>query len=146
MALTRRDIDQLETGDRTFGSRKGFGGWLDRFRERFGRTISRDPLAGLRNDPAWAHTVTIRETYADWLRFAEQRQLARSVGETADELDHRAGPNLQSTGATAALDELTAIYDAVRYAANPATPEQADRATRAWKILKSAESVVASNR
>ncbi len=139
LALTRRDLDPLETGEREIGAGKGFGGWLDRFRGRFGRSGARDPLAGLRNDPAWAHTVTIRDTYATWLRFAEAHQLGRASSETADELDRRAGPNLHARAATAALDELTTIYDHVRYAAEPATPDQAERAVRAWNELKSAE-------
>lgn len=140
LALARRDFDPLETGEREFGPGKGFGAWLDRFRGRFGRTTSRDPLAELRKDPAWANTVAIRETYADWLRYAESRRLGRSASETADELDLRAGPNLHASSASAALDELTAIYDHVRYASDPATAEQADRARRAWHQLKSAES------
>ena len=140
LALTRRDFDPLETGEREFGSGKGFGAWLDRFRGRFGRPIERDPLAELRKDPAWANTVVIRETFASWLRFAESRKLGRAASETADELDHRAGPNLHAPTAAAALDELTALYDHVRYASVPATAEQADRAVRAWNQLKSAES------
>jgi hypothetical protein len=139
LALTRRDFDPLETGEREFGSGKGFGAWLDRFRGRFGRSMARDPLAELRKDPAWAHTVRIRETYAAWLRYAETRKLGRDTGETADELDLRAGPNLHSQSAAAALDELTAVYDDVRYALAPATPEQANRALDAWNQLKIAE-------
>lgn len=139
LALTRRDFDPLETGEREYGRGRGFGAWLDRFRGRFGRPIVRDPLAALRGDPAWAHTVAIRETYADWLRYAEARKLGRSAEETADELDRRAGPNLLSPLATTALDDLTAIYDDVRYASVPATAEQAARAQHAWNRLKSAE-------
>jgi hypothetical protein len=139
LALTRRDYDPLETGEREFGTGKGFGAWLDRFRGRFGRAVSRDPLAELRNDPDWANTVTIREAYANWLRFAESRKLGRSAGETADELDRRVGPTLHSPAASAALDELTALYDHVRYASVPASAEQAERALRAWNQLKSAE-------
>jgi hypothetical protein len=145
LALIRRDFDPLETGEREFGSGKGLGAWLDRLRGRFGRPISRDPLAELRKDPAWANTVTIRETYTSWLRFAADRKLGRAASETADELDHRAGPNLRSSSA-AALDELTALYDDVRYAAVPATAEQADRAVRAWNQLKSAESAATNQR
>ncbi|TXG83398.1 MAG: DUF4129 domain-containing protein [Thermomicrobiales bacterium] len=139
LALTRRDFDPMETGERDYGHGKGFGAWLDRFRGRFGRPIRHDPLSGLRGDPAWAHTVAVRETYADWLRFAETRNLGRSTGETADELDHRAGPNLLAPSATAALDDLTGVYDDVRYASVPATAEQSARARRAWNQLKSAE-------
>ena len=146
LALTRRDVDPMETGEREFGSGKGFGAWLDRFRGRFGRPLSHDPLAELRKDPAWASTVTIRETYATWLRFAETHKFGRTIGETADELDRRAGPNLQAQSASAALDELTEIYDNVRYAAVPATPDQAERAVRAWNKLKSAESAASSQR
>ncbi len=140
LALTRRDFDPMETGEREFGSGKGFGAWLDRFRGRFGRTTARDPLAELRKDPAWANTVTIRDTYADWLRYAETRKLGRSASETADELDRRAGPSLHASSASAALDELTTLSDHVRYASVPATAEQADRARRAWNQLKSADS------
>lgn len=140
LALTRRDFDPLETGEREFGSGKGFGAWLDRFRGRFGRSISHDPLAELRKDPAWANTVIIRETYARWLQFAEARKLGRAASETAVELDLRASPSLQIPG-SAALDELTAIYNDVRYALVPATADQAERALRAWDQLQSTESV-----
>jgi hypothetical protein len=142
LALTRRDFDPLETGERAYGTGKGFGAWLDRLRGRFGRPIARDPLAELRNNPEWAHTVKIRDTYAAWLRYAETHKLGRTASETADELDRRAGPNLRSTSASIALDELTAVYDDVRYASVPATVEQANRAVRAWNQLKSAETTV----
>lgn len=140
LALTRRDFTQVEQGRAELGAGTVRGAWLERFRGRFGRTATRDPLAELRKDPAWANTVTIRETYTRWLRFAEARKLGRTVSETADELDRRAGPNLQSSAASAALDELTALYDNVRYASVPATAEQAERAVRAWNQLKTAES------
>ncbi len=146
LALIRRDFDPLETGEREFGSSVSFGSWLDRFRRRLSRPVSRDPLAELRKDPAWANTVTIREAYTSWLRFAATRKLGRAASETADELDHRAGPNLRSSSAAAALDELTAVYDDVRYAAVPATVEQADRALRAWNQLESAESASVKQR
>ena len=70
---------------------------------------------------------------------------AAAPSETADELDRRAGPNLQSPAATAALDELTAVYDDVRYASVPATPEQANRALTAWNQLKSADPTASSH-
>jgi hypothetical protein len=135
LVLTRRDFYRAETGERAFGSSWGFGSWLDRFSWPFRRN-SHDPLAALRNDPAWANTVRVRESYAAWLRWAQERKLGRATAETATELDRRTGPSLQSATAAAALDELTAIYDDVRYSAVPATSEQADRAARAWTQLK----------
>lgn len=143
MAITRRDFDTNETGEREFGSGKGFGKWLDRLRWPFGHGDG-DPLAGLRGDPDWAHTVRIRETYANWLRWAEERKIGRGSAETALELDHRSEAWLHSPESVAALAELTTIYDHVRYSQTPATAGQADRATRAWNQLKSLESTLSS--
>lgn len=141
IALTRRDRESGETGEREFGSGRGFGAWLDRIRWPFSRG-SHDPLAALRRDPAWAYTVQVRETYTAWLRWAQEHKLGRESAETALELDRRAAPSLGSSAGMAALDELTAIYDDVRYSAVPATQEQADRAVRAWNQLRQAESSV----
>ena len=101
LALTRRDFDPLETGDRELSApaRDSATGWTGSAGGSDG-TIARDPLAGLRNDPAWAHTVTIRDTYADWLRFAEQRKLgARHRTKPPMSSTIAAGPNLQSSSA-----------------------------------------------
>lgn len=143
LALTRRDFDASETGEREFGSGKGLSKWLDRLRWPFGRGGG-DPLAGLRGDPVWANTVRVRETYASWLRWAEERKAGRGFAETALELDHRSGVWLHSPASVAALDELTSIYDHVRYSQTPATVDQADRAARAWNQLKSLESAATS--
>jgi hypothetical protein len=139
LAIARRDAERGETGERAFGSGKGIGRWLERFRWPFGRADA-DPLAELRGDPAWAHTVRVRETYGAWLRWAEQRQLGRSAAETAVELDQRSSPFLQSLASASALDELTAIYDDVRYGGTPATAEQANRASQLWRELRASES------
>jgi hypothetical protein len=138
LAVTRRDTERGETGDREFGSGKGFGKWLERFRWPFARGGG-DPLAGLRGDPTWAHTVRVRETYGAWLRWAETRKYGRDIAETARELDHRSSPFFHSPASATALDELTAIYDDVRYSQTPATAEQADRATQLWRELKANE-------
>lgn len=136
--LTRREFERDETGTRDFGSGRGIGKWLERFHWPFGRERA-DPLAGLRGDPAWVHTVRVREIYASWLRWAERHTLGRDVGETTLELDHRTGPRLESPISVAALDELTVLYNDVRYGQTPATAEQADRAAQLWRQLKSNE-------
>ena len=138
LAVTRRDTERGETGEREYGQGKGLGKWLERFRWPFGRGET-DPLAGLRGDPDWAHTVHVRETYGAWLRWAEARKYGRDTAETALELDQRSTPFFHSPASAAALDELTAIYDDVRYSQTPATDEQADRATQLWRQLKSNE-------
>lgn len=135
--LTRRDPERDETGRRSFGTGSRRGSWFDRLRWPFGRSTD-DPMAAIRNDPDWSQTVRIRETYAAWLRWAQQRRMGRHGAETALELDHRTGPNL-SPAAVAALDELTAIYDEVRYSNVPASPALADRAEDAWRRLRQAE-------
>jgi hypothetical protein len=138
LAVTRRDNERGETGDREIGAGKGLGKWLERFRWPFGRGAA-DPLANLRGDPRWAHTVHVRETYGTWLRWAEDRNYGRDTAETALELDRRSAPFFHSSASAAALDELTAIYDNVRYSETPATAEQADRATQLWRELKANE-------
>lgn len=137
-AIVRRDPIRTETGDRRFGHGTGFDKWLDRFRWSLTRGRS-DPLAGLRGDPAWEHTVRVREIYASWLRWAEKRRNPRNAGETALEFETRGRSFLQSSSAIDALDELTSIYDNVRYADVPASAEQASRAASAWQRLKRGE-------
>jgi hypothetical protein len=139
LAITRRDFERGEFGDSEFGSGRGLGKWLDRIRWPFGHSSS-DPLAGLRGDPEWAHTVRVREIYAAWLRWASERDIGRDTAETALELDQRSAPFMQSPASIAALDELTSIYDDVRYSLTPATREQAERAANAWHRLKTDES------
>ena len=140
-SITRRDLERYETGDRRFGRSKGFGRWLNRFPWSLGRRQA-DPLASLRGDPVWAHTVRVRELYASWLRWAEQRKSPRRHAETAREFDQRGRVLLHAPESISALDELTAIYEDVRYGYAPATPEQAERAAAAWQQLKSSESNV----
>ncbi len=143
--LTRREFARDETGTRDFGSGRGMGKWLERFRWPFGRERA-DPLAGLRGDPVWIHTVRVREIYASWLRWAERHTVGRDSGETTLEFDRRTGPRLESSISVAALDELTALYNDVRYGETPATAEQADRAAQLWRQLKSNESSNAMHR
>lgn len=140
LSITRRAPERDETGERVYGSGKGFGKWLERLRWPFGRDQT-DPLAGLRGDPVWAQTVRVREIYADWLRWAERHKADRDPAETAHEFDQRSGPLLRHAVSVAALDELTAIYEDVRYGHVPATTEQAERAANAWRRLKTSESM-----
>lgn len=141
LAITRRDFERGDFGESEFGPGRGLGKWLKRIRWPFGHGPS-DPLAGLRGDPDWAHTVRVREIYAAWLRWASERDIGRDTAETALELDHRSAPFMQSSASVAALDELTAVYDDVRYSLTPATPEQAERAASAWRRLRTDESTV----
>ncbi len=142
LAVIRRDFEREETGQGALGPGKRRGKWLDRFRWPFGRDRS-DPLAELRGDPAWEQTVRVRETYAAWLRWAAHHGFGRDIAETALELDHRSSPHFDSPASAVALEELTIVYNDVRYSQTPATSEQAERAASALRRLKSSESPAA---
>lgn len=96
-----------------------------------------DPLAGLRGDPRWAHTVAIRDTYGRYLRWSRDRGQPRRAETTP--IEHEAEVAVRITGVStlADLERLTVGYDAARYGEEPATAEQAAAVREAWRRLQS---------
>jgi hypothetical protein len=92
-----------------------------------------DPLLLLARDPAYRHTVRIRRAYRAALARGAARGVARLPSQTASE----ALPALQGAlpAARDPLATLTHLYDATRYTATPAAPEDAEAAERAVRAL-----------
>jgi hypothetical protein len=84
------------------------------------RPRAEDPLRALLRDPTWKHTAEVRRAYREVQRMYARRGRARAASQTAREY---AGSH-----PSAALDELTALYQEARYSTRPAPPELAQRA------------------
>jgi Domain of unknown function (DUF4129) len=95
-----------------------------------------DPLAGLRGDPRWAHTVAIRETYARLLLWSRERGVPREAGTTANEHAAALAPRLGGERARSDLAAITARYNEARYGAAPATAADAATVRDAWRRLR----------
>jgi hypothetical protein len=108
------------------------GDLWSRFRKR---GAADDPLADLRGDPRWAHTVAIREAFERFLEWSRDRGVPRRPPATAPE--HVAAVEAAVTLPNQDADLLLARYQAVRYRSTPATKEEADAALDAWRRLQS---------
>lgn len=113
---------------------EGASGALRRLRGRLRRPD--DPLAHLRADPRWRHTLAIRETYTRLLRRGGAAALPRAAGETPDEYEGTLGRRFRAAHAAAAA--LTARYDAARYGGEPASAAAAADALAAWEEFRQA--------
>ncbi|MEX1159092.1 MAG: DUF4129 domain-containing protein [Thermomicrobiales bacterium] len=117
-----------------------FGALGDRLRGLRRKPVEEDPLAHLRDDPRWRHTLTIRETY---MKLQERGALAgrpRRPPETADE--YRPGIATRFSSATdvpAAIAAITDTYRHIRYSGSPATEQEATTVLNAWALLERAE-------
>ena len=114
----------------------GLAGLLRGAGARIGRRD--DPLAGLRDDPRWRHTIVVRETYARLLRRGAATGTPRPPGQTPDEyapvlITREDFATVQDT-----VTDLTDRYDSARYGAAPATVEDAAAARAAWTALRGA--------
>lgn len=96
-----------------------------------------DPLAGLRGDPRWAHTVAIREVYARYLGWSRDRGLPRRAETTPAEHERTLVSKIDNAGAREDLGQLTGGYHVARYGEEPATAEQAAAVRDAWRRLQS---------
>lgn len=128
----RRPLASGEVRESVFEWRllaEGAAGLLSGLTDRWGRR--NDPLAALRGDPRWQHTVAIREHYQQLLTRGERAKLPRHEGQTPDEYR----PVVSQTATTPPVHDLTALYDAARYSDEPATAAQAAAAEVAWKEI-----------
>ena len=93
-----------------------------------------DPLAALRGDARWQHTVAIREFYTRLLKRGEEAERPRATDQTPDEY----APVVGATAPLAAVRALTERYDGARYDMEPATAEEAAAARAAWEAIERA--------
>lgn len=114
---------------------EGLAGLLRRAGSRLGRRP--DPLAELRGDPRWRHTLYIRETYRRLLRRGVEAELPRAPAQTADEYAPAVTRKIHAP--PDAVGALTTRYDAARYSDEPATAEDAAAVRAAWEALRRAE-------
>ena len=91
-----------------------------------------DPLAGLRGDARWQHTVAIRELYTHLLKRGAAAEHPRATDQTPDEYV----PVVGATAPVAAVRALTERYDGARYDMQPATAEDAATARAAWEAIE----------
>jgi hypothetical protein len=97
------------------------------------RAVS-DPLADLRGQPEWAHTVAIREAFGQFLEWTRERGLARRPATTASEHGVAFEATLPAPNPDAAA--LLAGYRTIRYRNTPATPGEAETTVAAWRRLQ----------
>jgi hypothetical protein len=110
----------------------GAAGLLNDLGGRFRRPP--DPLAGLRGDARWQHTVAIRELYTRLLKRGADAERPRAAAQTPDEYV----PVVGATAPIAAVRALTERYDSARYDVQPATAEDAAAARAAWEAIERA--------
>ncbi|HUS14590.1 MAG TPA: DUF4129 domain-containing protein [Chloroflexia bacterium] len=100
---------------------------------RAARPQEADPLLALTGNPAYRYTVRVRQAYRRALAVAAGQGVNRLPYQTADEVL----PALQGALPTGRdpLASLTAVYDATRYTATPATAADAMAAEQALAAL-----------
>ncbi|HET9016405.1 MAG TPA: DUF4129 domain-containing protein [Thermomicrobiaceae bacterium] len=131
----RRWRDEVaEQRESVFAWDEAVGGLAGPVRRLLGlRRPPRDSLEQLRRDPRWAHTVAIRETYRQLLHRGARAGTPLAPGATPDEHERALAGRFPGSGAEIA--DLTAVYDAARYGAEPAPAEAAERARVAWSTF-----------
>ena len=109
----------------------------DRLKDLFRRPAKPDPLAHLRGDDAWRHTLRIREAYLKLQSRGGVLGRARRSNETAEEYRPRVGSGFDpASGAPAAVDAMTDRYRKARYSGQPASAEDADIVEVNWKTIE----------
>lgn len=113
-------------------------GELGKRLKRLFRRGSRGPdsLDALRHDPKWRYTVSVRETYREFLTWCREERVPRLRAVTPTEHAGDLELVLARPDAKMALAELTERYNSARYAPIPASAADADAARRAWRTLK----------
>jgi hypothetical protein len=125
----------LEDRESVFSPRALLGALGERLRSLLGVRpgSGEDPLADLRGDRRWQHTIAIRELYAGLLRRGAELGRPRPPGATPTEHARRLLDLARPPSAVANdLHILTERYNAARYGAEPATRQEANAARDAW--------------
>ncbi len=97
-----------------------------------------DPLAHLRGDPRWQHTLAIREAWRRLERRGAELGRGRRPAETADEYRPGISARLDSGLAGPAIATMTDRYRDARYSGEPATAADAAAVERAWQDIDDA--------
>lgn len=97
-----------------------------------------DPLAHLRGDPRWEHTLAIRESWRRLERRGVELGRGRRPAETADEYRPGISARIGSANAGHAVATMTDRYRDARYSGEPATASDAAEAERAWQEIDEA--------
>jgi len=116
-----------------------FGALGDRLRGLRRRRVIEDPLAHLRGDPQWRHTLAIRETYMKLQARGATAGRPRREPETADEYRPDVSQRLGSVAdIPAAIATITEMYRRTRYSGVPATEQDAAVVLDAWRMVERA--------
>lgn len=108
----------------------------DRLRNLFRRDPKHDPLAHLRGDDAWKHTLRIRETYMKLQKRGGDSGRARRRSETAEEYRPKVAPALgESQEIPPAVNAITVRYRQARYSGRPAAGGDADIVEVNWDTI-----------
>jgi hypothetical protein len=98
------------------------------FRRLFTRRRRRSSGADEPGEPvvtvAASDQAGIRAQYRRFLAAARQSEMGRAPSETTREFEHRLAGSVVPDGATGELDQLTRLYDRVRYGGVPGTAEE----------------------
>ena len=109
----------------------------DKLRGLFRREEKPDPLAHLRGDDAWRHTLRIREVYLKLQARGSEFGRARRRSETAHEYRATVAPVLgDNREVPQALDAITARYRQARYSGRPASAADADIVEVNWETIE----------
>ncbi len=109
----------------------------NRLKNLFRRPARPDPLAHLRRDDAWQHTLRIREAYVKLQSRGRVLGRARRETETAEEYRPRIRAGFDgSGGAPTAVDAVTERYRRARYSGRPASAEDAEIVDVNWKTIE----------
>jgi hypothetical protein len=108
----------------------------DRLRNLFRRDPKFDPLAHLRGDDAWKHTLRIREAYIKLQNRGGDSGRARRKSETAEEYRPKVTPALgESQDIPPAVNAITVRYRQARYSGRPASAADADIVEVNWDTI-----------
>ena len=109
----------------------------DRLRSLFRRQPQDDPLAHLRGDETWRHTLRIREAYTKLQGRGRESGRARRRSETAEEYRPQvAGALGEGTQIQPAVDAITVRYRRARYSGRPADAADADIVEVNWETIE----------
>jgi hypothetical protein len=112
------------------------GNMGDRLRGMFRREQQPDPLAHLRGDDAWRHTLRIREVYTKLQRRGDESGRARRRSETAEEYRPGVSSALgEHPDIPPAVEAITARYRKARYSGKPAGASDADIVEVNWETI-----------
>lgn len=131
-------IAGTEERESTFGLGRVFGDLGASLKSLFQRPRDPDPLAALRGDARWTHTIAIREIYQQLLIWSTARGVARRPPETS----YRHAGRLHGTlpaPSRQALETIVNHYNEARYGAAPASERDANDVREAWGQLRHEE-------